>query len=91
LPLIKDPKIPWRKSFLTEYFLEKQTLRVPTWQAVRTDRWKYIQYAGVEGMDELYDLQSDPYELKNLIKNSAAQGKLKELQAELERLRKETQ
>jgi arylsulfatase A-like enzyme len=90
LPLLKDATTPWRKSLLTEYFQEKQTLRVPTWQAVRTAGWKYIQYADLEGMSELYNLQADPYELKNLVKESSAQPMLKELQAELERLRKET-
>src|SRR5262249_25477188 len=42
LPLFKDTKASWRNSFLTEYFQEKQYPRTPTWQAVRTDRWKYI-------------------------------------------------
>jgi len=32
--------------------------------AVRSDRWRYIQYA--DGTEELYDLESDPDEWKNL-------------------------
>jgi len=32
--------------------------------AVRTDRWRYIRYAG--GGEELYDEQSDPHEWTNL-------------------------
>ena len=27
-------------------------------------RWKYIHYLELEGMDELYDLKTDPYEMK---------------------------
>ena len=90
LPLFKDAKAPWRTSFLTEYFLERGFPRVPTWQAVRTDRWKYIHYTELEGMDELYDLKSDPYELNNLINQKSAQSTLKSLQAELAKLLKET-
>ena len=89
LPLFKDAKTPWRKAFLTEYFQEKQATRVPSWQAVRTGHWKYIQYADLQGMDELYDIQADPYEMKNLIKKASAQRVLKELQAELKRLREQ--
>ena len=90
LPLLKDAKAPWRSSFLTEYFQEKQYLRVPTWVAARTDRWKYIHYVDLKDMDELYDLKADPYEMKNLIKEANAQSALKEMQVELERLQKET-
>jgi len=62
----------------------------PTWQAVRTNDWKYIEYSGVENMNELYNLKNDPGEMKNLINDPAAAGKLKDLKAELARLRDET-
>jgi len=88
--LLKNPKASWRSSFLAEYFLERGFPRVPTWQAVRTERWKYIHFLELEGMDELYDLKTDPYELQNLIGEASAQSKLKELEAELAKLRKET-
>jgi hypothetical protein len=39
-------------------------------------------------MDELYDLQADPYEMKNLIASPAARPALAELRAELARLAK---
>jgi arylsulfatase A-like enzyme len=90
LPLFNDAQAPWRKSFLTEYFAERAFPRTPTWQAVRTDRWKYIHYTELEGMDELYDLKADPYEMKNLIQGGAAQSALNEMKAELARLLKET-
>jgi N-acetylglucosamine-6-sulfatase len=92
LPLLKEPrKTSWRDSFLTEYFQEKAYPRTPTWQAVRTDRWKYINYSDLKGMDELYDLKADPYELTNVINDSDSQSVLRKMQAELEKLRKETQ
>jgi arylsulfatase A-like enzyme len=40
-----------------------------TYKAVRTQRYKYIHWVnrGRDGeLDELYDLQKDPWELKNL-------------------------
>ena len=89
-PLFKGGVKNWRTSFLSEYFEEPQQKRVPSWQAVRNPQWKYIHYTELEGMDELYDLKNDPYEMKNLISDPSAAGKLKELQAELERLRDES-
>jgi N-acetylglucosamine-6-sulfatase len=67
LPMFKAPVKNWRTAFLSEYFLEKNFPRVPSWQAVRNDRWKYVHYTELEGMDELYDLSKDPLEMKNLI------------------------
>ena len=46
------------------------------YKAVRSGRWKYIHYLELEGMDELYDLETDPYEMKNLIAQPGAAGAL---------------
>lgn len=86
VPLLHDARAPWRSSFLAEYFLEKVVPRAPAWQAVRTTRWKYIRYTELEGMDELYDLQTDPHEMHNRIADPAAQAVLAEMKTELERL-----
>ena len=40
----------WRPAILTEYFLEKVAPQVPAWQAVRTERWKYIRYTEDEAL-----------------------------------------
>ena len=50
----------------------RTTPRVPSWQAVRNERWKYVHYTELKGMDELYDLKSDPLEMKNLIFDAAS-------------------
>ena len=60
------------------------------YRAVRGERYKYIQYTDLEGMDELYDLQADPYEMSNIIDSPEASGVLEEMQAELARLLEET-
>jgi N-acetylglucosamine-6-sulfatase len=90
LPLFRGDTSGWRKAFLTEYFQEGMYPQVPTWRAVRTDRWKYIHYPDNASWDELYDLRADPHEMKNLIHEESAQATLKELRAELDRLWKET-
>ncbi len=90
VPLLGGKAKGWRTSFLAEYFLEPNFERIPTWQAVRTSRWKYTRYTELEGMDELYDLQADPYEMRNLIQDAAARKTIEELRTELGRLLKTT-
>jgi N-acetylglucosamine-6-sulfatase len=88
LPLLRGQKVRWRESFLIEYFSDKVFPRVLRmgYQAVRTERWTYIHYVELEGMDELYDLRADPYQMKNLITDSGAQRALQSLKQELARL-----
>jgi N-acetylglucosamine-6-sulfatase len=80
----------WRSSFLIEYETDTVFPRIRNmgYKAVRTKRWKYIRYNGLRGMDELYDLKSDPYEMDNVIIKATSQRVLKELQMELDRLLK---
>jgi N-acetylglucosamine-6-sulfatase len=86
VPLFRDPAAAWRSAVLTEYFLEKVAPRVPPWQAVRTERWKYVRYPENAGWDELYDLEADPKEERNLVRDPAATERLGEMRKELQRL-----
>jgi N-acetylglucosamine-6-sulfatase len=90
VPLLKRERVPWRDAFLIEYYSDTVFPRMLKmgYQAVRTERWKYIHYADIEGMDELYDLKQDPYELKNRIAAAKAQPWIEKLQAETERLQR---
>jgi arylsulfatase A-like enzyme len=60
---------PARDSVLIEYFSDTVFPRVRNmgYSAIRTQRWKYIRYRELKGADELYDLKSDPFELRNRI------------------------
>lgn len=82
-PLLKNPDAEWRDSILTEYFLEKVVPNARPWQSVRTQRWKYIRYADLEGMDELYDLEADPRELSNRINDPQVESVLEDLRDRL--------
>jgi N-acetylglucosamine-6-sulfatase len=62
LPLLAGEQVRWRHALLVEHM--KMTNPVPTYCAVRTDRYLYATY--VTGETELYDLREDPYELENL-------------------------
>ncbi len=60
------------------------------YKAVRTRQYKYIQYTDLEGMDELYDLMNDPYEMNNVIDHPEQQATLRKLKADLARLSSKT-
>ena len=85
VPVLRGETTEWRTSFLIEYYSDTVFQRIVNmgYQAVRTERYKYIQYRDLEGMDELYDLAEDPYELNNLIDNPEAQTTLQAMKAEL--------
>jgi N-acetylglucosamine-6-sulfatase len=86
VPLLRGDSADWRKAFIIEYFSDKTMPRISHmgYQAVRTERWKYIRYTELEGMDELYDLDKDPFEMHNVIRGDAKA--LRAAQGELERL-----
>jgi arylsulfatase A-like enzyme len=78
----------WRTSFLVEYWSENAMpwLVGMTYKAVRTERAKLIHWVNRDGVDELYDLVADPYELRNLIDDPARAGERDDLRRELARL-----
>ncbi len=89
VPLLKG-EVPsdWRTSFLIEYNTETVFPRMVNmgYRAIRTKQWKYIQYQDLDGMDELYDLKSDPYEMDNVIEARSSAMTLEGLKAELNHL-----
>ena len=63
------PASDWRKDLLYEYYWEWSYPQTPTQFALRGDRYKFIQYHGIWDTDELYDIQTDPQERNNLIRD----------------------
>lgn len=80
LSLLKQKSIQWRDKIYYEYYWEWAFPQTPTMFGVRTDRYKYIFNQGVWDANELYDLEKDPEEMNNLIRDSKYSeiaGKLK--------------
>jgi N-acetylglucosamine-6-sulfatase len=85
-----EPPTDWRRSFLIEYTTDivfPRTLRMG-YDAVRNERYKFIRYRELEGMNELYDLRRDPFELTNLIDSKPSIDLRRRMEAELDALLK---
>ena len=93
VPLLRGEQVRWRNSILIEHFSDEVFPRMSKmgYQCVRTEEWKYIHYVDLDGMDELYNLHADPYEMKNLIGQPDAHPALDEMKAELDRLLRATE
>jgi len=89
-PLLRGEPVPWRTSFLYEYFQEAWLPGIPTMLAVRTERWKFVTYPDIDDLDELYDLANDPHELRNLAQDPKHAATLAAMRKELARLLRAT-
>ena len=70
LPLAQGKQTEWRRELLYEYYWERNFPQTPTMHALRGDRFKFIRYQGIWDLDELYDLEEDPLESRNLISDA---------------------
>lgn len=76
----------WRQDLLYEYYWEYSFPQTPTTFALRTQRYKFIQYHGIWDIDELYDLQNDPHEKQNLIFSKEHQKLITKMRADLHQI-----
>jgi arylsulfatase A-like enzyme len=84
-----------RRSLMVEYWAENAMpwLVGMSYKAVRTERYKYIHWVnrGRDGeLDELYDLETDPWELKNLNRSRAHAATRERLRRDLGTLVKQS-
>jgi N-acetylglucosamine-6-sulfatase len=83
LPFLQGKKQNWRDGLLYEYYWERNFPQTPSMFALRGNRYKYIHYYGIWDTDELYDLQNDSLETRNLIRNKNYQDVVTKMNQEL--------
>jgi choline-sulfatase len=70
VPLLQNPRAPWTNPAITSYDNDRH-------QAIRMGKWHYIQYGGINGGEELYDVDADEPEWFNVA--SSHQGTVESL------------
>lgn len=90
VPLLAGPAPEgWRRSLLVEFYTYENPmpwLMEMDYRMVRTDRYKYVHWMHRPELDELYDLEADPFEMENRVDDPAFTEVRMELRAELGRL-----
>jgi arylsulfatase A-like enzyme len=76
----------WRKTLYYQYYEYPSVHMVHRHYGVRTPRYKLMYFYGLDEW-ELYDLEKDPREMKNVYADPAYAPTVAELKAELARLR----
>jgi arylsulfatase A-like enzyme len=87
-PLLRGDKPEnWRDEFFYEHLFEHKG--IPKSEGVRTGRWAYWRYLGVDESEAewLYDLATDPAQTRNLAREAGAATVLGELRAKVARHR----
>lgn len=92
--LVREGDPSWRKSWLYHYNYEKQFPYTPNVRAVRTESWKYSRSPHGDGgpdrhQAELYNIEFDPEERRNLIDHPRYAGVVAEMQRELLKVMRE--
>ena len=89
VPLLQGTPKGWRQAILVEFYTNEQPfphLMDMDYRAIRTARHKYVHWIKHPDHDELYDLQSDSLERRNLANDPALAVVKASLRAELGRL-----
>jgi len=90
LPLLEAQGINWRDAFLYEFYEYPAEHCARKHRGIRTERWKLIHFWEQPEEWELYDLESDPDEMRNLIGQRTHETRVRELRSRLDALRRET-
>lgn len=87
LPLLKgESPADWRKSLYYHYYEYPAEHGVKRHYGVRSERYKLIHFYSDIDAWELYDLQEDPHEMKNLYGQPGYEKVTEDMKLELERL-----
>lgn len=90
-PLLDGKRTPWRQEFLYEFFEYPDADHcVRKNRGIRTRRWKLIHFWEQPQEWELYDLESDPDETRNVVARKEHAKLVSDLKTRLEQLRRET-
>lgn len=91
VPLLKGERpADWRTSFYYHYYEYPDPHHVRPHYGVVTDRYKLVHFYGAgEDYEELFDLKTDPNELRSVYGEAAYAETQSELTRELARLRRE--
>ena len=90
--LLDNPQAPWREDWFYEHTYETNPKKpsIAKSEGVRTERWKYIRYLDMTPhVEELYDLQADPQELRNLAADPECRDVLEDLRKRYQQYRKD--
>ena len=90
LALLDGREAPWRKDFLYEYYEYPAEHCAQKNRGIRTERWKLIHFWEQPEEWELYDLENDPDEVRNLYGQSAHEKRVRDLRSRMDALRRET-
>ncbi|MGB0760683.1 MAG: sulfatase family protein, partial [Rubripirellula sp.] len=74
-----DAPDDWRKETFHEHFAVRN--RIPAFEGLRNERFKYVRYFDHDGHEFLHDLKNDPDELVNLADDPAHAQTLEALRA----------
>lgn len=85
MPLVKqEKKSIERDTILIEHIWDFDN--IPPSEGVRTKKWKYFRYVNDKTIEELYNLEKDPQEIKNLVGKKKYRKVLANLRAKTEEL-----
>jgi arylsulfatase A-like enzyme len=88
VPWLAGQSPEWREEWLYEHHFG--AARIPQTEGVRTNRWKYVRYVGMDPPhEELYDVVADPHDERNLAALAEFSTRLDEMRARWTRLARE--